>query len=201
MPALPAPIAQSWAALRFLIVATVLCGLAYPLVVTGVGQLAFRPAANGSLIEDDGRIVGSSLIGQSFTDADGNALPEYFQSRPSAAGDGYDPLASSASNLSVANPDFLKAVSDRRAAVAELDGVAPADVPKDAVLASGSGLDPHISPEYADEQIARVARARGLSVATVTKLVEEHTQGRSLGFVGEPRVNVLELNDALDALT
>lgn len=180
-------------ALRLLLVLTVLLGLAYPLVLTGFAQTVVPGRADGSLIERDGKVVGSSLIGQSFADQ-----PQYFGSRPSAAGDGYDPLASSASNLGPESPDLLAAVEERRVAAAELDGTAPAQVAADALLASGSGLDPHITPEYAAQQVDRVARERGVPVAEVTRLVQQYTQGRTLGFLGEPRVNVLLLNLALD---
>lgn len=186
---------QLAAAARVLGVMTVLLGLAYPLALTGLAQVVVPGRADGSLLERDGRVVGSALVGQSFA---GDAA--YFQSRPSAAGDGYDPLASSASNLSPANPAFVAEVRQRIADVAAFDGVAPEDVAPDAVLASGSGLDPHISPAYADQQVARVARTRHLSVARVRDLVEEHTAGRTLGVLGEPRVDVLELNLALDGL-
>jgi K+-transporting ATPase ATPase C chain len=206
---------QYGAALRALLVLTVIFGLAYPLVMTGVAQAAFHGNANGSLVDRDGKVVGSDLIGQAFTrpvlvngkpkkDADGNPVvepdPKYFQSRPSAAGLGYDPLSTSASNLGPENKDLIAAIKDRRAAASKLDGVAPSSVPPDALTASGSGLDPDISPAYAREQIRRIARVRGLSVARVRALVDEHTQGRVLGFLGEPRVNVFELNLALDAL-
>jgi K+-transporting ATPase ATPase C chain len=127
--------------------------------------------------------------------------PAYFQSRPSAAGAGYDPLSTSASNLGPENKDLIAAVKERRAAAAALDGVSPSTVPPDALLASGSGLDPHISPAYAEQQVRRVARERSLPVAQVRRLVDEHTQSRVLGFLGEPRVNVLELNLALDQLS
>lgn len=183
-------------ALRALLVLTVVLGIAYPLAITGIAQVAFADKADGSLVERNGVVVGSSLIGQSFA-----GRPEYFWSRPSAAGDGYDPLASGASNLGPESPDLLAAVEERRDAAAELDGTAPADVAPDALLASGSGLDPHISPEYADQQVARVARERGLSPDAVRRLVAEHTDGRSLGFLGEPGVNVLLLNLALDRAT
>jgi K+-transporting ATPase ATPase C chain len=178
-----------------LAVMTVLLGVAYPLVMTGFAQVAFPSRADGSLIEEDGRTIGSSLIGQSF---DGN--PQYFQGRPSAAGDGYDPLASSASNLGPENPDLIAAIEERRVAAAKLDGTDPEDVAPDALLASGSGLDPHISPEYAAQQVDRVARERGLEPGTVRGLVDQYTAGRTLGFLGEPRVNVLLLNLALDNL-
>ena len=184
---------QVWAALRMMIVMTVLLGLAYPLVLTGFAQVAFPGNADGSLVRQGGTVVGSELIGQSF-----EGQPEYFQSRPSAAGDGYDPLASSASNLGPENPDLLAAYEERRAAAAELDGTDPADVAPDALQASGSGLDPHISPAYAAQQVARVASERGMTPAQVSALVDKYTQGRTLGVLGEPRVNVLLLNIALD---
>jgi K+-transporting ATPase ATPase C chain len=287
---------QHWAALRALLVLTVIVGFAYPLVIWLVAQLSgLRDNANGSIIEVDGKPVGSSLIGQSFTDADGNPLPQYFQSRPSAAGDGYDPLATSASNLGPESivdtpgdpslpkddngykPSLLTLVCSRSATVGELEGVdgsrpfctgggvgavlsvfgprdargnvvhptkvvsvnepclttprplldiyegvrvecaeygedysigqivpirgaASADpqVPADAVTASGSGLDPHVSLAYADIQVPRVAKARGASEDQIRQAVAGNTAGRVLGFVGEPRVNVLLLNIELD---
>jgi potassium-transporting ATPase KdpC subunit len=207
---------QYVAALRALLVLTVVFGLAYPLVMTGVAQAAFHGNANGSLVHRAGKVVGSDLIGQAFTqpvlvngkpkkDADGNPVvepdPKYFQSRPSAAGLGYDPLSTSASNLGPENKDLIAAIKDRRATAAKLDEVSPSRVPPDALTASGSGLDPDISPAYAREQIARIAHERGLSVARVRTLVDDHTQSRVLGFLGEPRVNVFELNLALDALS
>jgi len=176
-----------------LVVMTALVGLGYPLAMTGFGQVAFSDHADGSLVERDGKVIGSSLIGQSF-----GGQPEYFQSRPSAAGDGYDPLSSGASNLGPESADLLAAIEERRAAAAVLDGTDPAHVAPDALLASGSGLDPHISPLYAAQQVARVARERGLSTASVQELVDRYTDGRSLGFLGEPGVNVLLLNLALD---
>ncbi|MDF3341704.1 potassium-transporting ATPase subunit C [Mycolicibacterium septicum] len=278
---------QHAAALRALLVLTVILGIGYPIFIWLVAQIpGLRDKADGSLIEVNGKPVGSSLIGQSFTDADGNPLPRYFQSRPSAAGDGYDPMATSASNLGPESivdtpdkPSLLTLVCSRSAAVGELDGVdgarpfctgdgvgavlsvigprdargnvirptkvvsvnqpcdttktpfvdtydgvrvecakagedystglivpirgnAPADpaVPADAVTASGSGLDPHISLAYADLQVNRVAKARGLNPELVRSMVAQHTDGRTLGFFGEPRVNVLELNIALDSL-
>ena len=287
---------QHWAAFRALLVLTVIVGIAYPLFIWLVAQVpGLRDNANGSIIEVDGKPVGSRLIGQLFTDKDGNVLPQYFQSRPSAAGDGYDPLATSASNLgpesivdtpgdpSLPKDDngykasLLTLVCSRSYAVGELEGVdgarpfctgggvgavlsvigprdshgnvvhptkvvsvnepcettetpflntyegvkvecakfdedysigqivpirgaAPADpaVPMDAVTASGSGLDPHISPAYADLQVNRVAKARGVSPDQVRELVLANQDGRVLGFLGEARVNVLQLNIALD---
>ena len=276
---------QHWAALRALLVLTAIVGIAYPVVIWLIGQLpGLQDKADGSIVEAGGKPVGSSLIGQSFTDGDGNPLPQYFQSRPSAAGDGYDPLATSASNLgpeSVVDtpdkPSLLTLVCERSAAVGELEGVdgtrpfctgegvgavlsvigprdargnvvhptrvisvnepcettstpfvntyegvrvecatsgedysigqivpirgsAPADpqVPADAVTASGSGLDPHISIAYADLQVARVAKARGVSEAQIRQAVADNTDGRWLGFFGEPTVNVLAVNIELD---
>lgn len=183
---------QSLAGLRVLVALTLLTGVLYPLAVLLVGQGLLPRTANGSLVSADGRVVGSSLLGQSFDD------PRYFWPRPSAAG--YDALASSASNLGPENPDLTALVTKRRAALAAADAVAPADVPPDALTASGSGLDPHISPAYAHQQVARVARARGLDAGRVAALLDAHTEGRELGFLGEPRVNVLELNLALDGL-
>jgi K+-transporting ATPase ATPase C chain len=198
---MPIALRQFAAGLRVLLVFTVALGLLYPLLMTGVAQLIFPGRADGSLVERDGDVVGSSLIGQSFADAKGNALPQYFQSRPSAAGDGYDPLATSASNLGPENPELVTAIEERRAASAELDGVDPGSVPPDALTASGSGLDPHISPAYARQQVARVARERGLDETRVRRLVDDQVEGRVFGFLGEPRVNVLELNLALDRLS
>lgn len=278
-------IRQHVAALRALLVFTVILGVGYPLLIWLVAQLpGLRDHANGSIVVDGGKPVGSSLIGQSFTDADGNPLPQYFQSRPSAAGDGYDPMATSASNLgpeSVVDtpdkPSLLTLVCRRSLAVGQLEkvdgsrpyctdtgvgavlsvigprdergtvvrptrvvsvnefcdstrapfvetyrgvrvecatpgedyalgqivpvrGDAPADpvVPADAVTASGSGLDPHISPAYAALQVPRIAAQRRASEDDIRRVVAEHTSGRDLGFLGEPRVDVLALNLALD---
>lgn len=276
-------IRQHLAALRALLALTAITGIAYPLAVFAAGQLpGLDDKADGSLLYADGKLVGSSLIGQSFTDADGNALPQYFQSRPSAAGDGYDPLSTSASNLgpedivdTADRTSLLTTVCARSKEIADREGVdgsrpfctedgvgavlsvlgprdgsgevsapvrvvsvnqlcptraflpeylgvavecaepgadysigrivlirgdAPADpvVPADAVTASGSGLDPHISPAYAELQIPRIAAARGITQAEVRALVSAHTDGRTLGFLGEPRVRVVELNLALD---
>ncbi|MCX6398812.1 MAG: potassium-transporting ATPase subunit KdpC [Propionibacteriales bacterium] len=187
---------QLGAAARALAVMTLLLGLAYPLALTGFAQAVVPGRADGSLVERDGQVVGSTLIGQSFA-----GDRSYFQSRPSAAGEGYDALSSSASNLSPANPEFVAEVRQRIKDVAAFDGISPADVAPDAVLASGSGLDPHISPAYAAQQVTRVAEERGLSVEVVRDLVADSTAGRVLGFLGEPRVNVLELNLALDAVS
>ena len=182
-------------ALLVFIVLTVLTGVLYPLAVTVVAQVAFPGRADGSLIERDGVVVGSRLLGQSFSD------DRYFQPRPSAAGEGYDGAASSASNLGPTNEDLLTAIDERVAAYRELNGLAAdAEVPVDAVTSSGSGLDPHISPENAQLQAPRIARARGIPADKVLALVDDHTDDRSLGFLGEPGVNVLELNLALDAL-
>ena len=200
MPFLSTSLRQHWAALRALLVLTVILGVLYPLTVLAVGQLAFRSKANGSLVSADGRTVGSGLIGQSFADANGNPLPQWFQPRPSAAGTaGYDPTASGASNLGPDNPTLVKDIEARRAAVAAFNGVAPADVPPDALTASGSGLDPDISPDNAFLQVARVARARGVDSARVRALVDRRVEGRQFGFFGDPRVNVLLLNIALDS--
>jgi K+-transporting ATPase ATPase C chain len=172
---------------------TVICGLAYPLAVTAIAQVGWRDKANGSLIERDGVVVGSKLIGQPFTS------PEYFHPRPSAAGDGYDAAASSGSNFGPTNDDFLTTVADRVAAYREENGLGSTElVPVDAVTASGSGLDPEISVRNAELQAPRVAEARGIELDDVLALVEKHTTQRPLGFLGDPGVNVLELNLDLD---
>ncbi|MEV5041260.1 K(+)-transporting ATPase subunit C [Microbacterium sp. LMI1x-1-1.1] len=187
--------------IRAMVVLTLILGLGYTALITLVGQVALPAQANGSLVRDaSGEVVGSSLIGQSFTGADGAALPEYFQSRPSAAGDGYDGGASSGSNLGPENTDLISSITERKTAIAEREGVAESEVPADAVTASGSGLDPHISPAYASIQVDRVARARNLPVDEVRTLVAEHTQGPDLGYLGGSTVNVVELNLALDRL-
>ena len=191
---------QTWTALRALLILTVVLGVGYPLLITGVGQLALPSQANGSLVRSDGAVVGSALIGQSFTDADGTALPEWFQSRPSAAGAGYDGGASSGSNYGPENPDLISAIQDRKSAIESLDSVTASEIPADALTASGSGLDPHISPAYALLQVPRVAEARGIPEAQVRALVEAFIQGRDLGYLGEPTVNVLQLNIALAKL-
>ena len=182
------------------VVLTVLLGFVYPLVVTGISQATMSKRANGSLVTANGKVVGSSLIGQNFTDAKGNPLVQYFQPRPSAAGtNGYDAMSSSGSNLGPSNPTLLDAVAQRVAQYRKLNGLAAdVKVPVDAVTASASGLDPQISVANAWLQAARVARARNLTVAQVSSLIAAHTQGRQLGILGEQTVNVLELNLALD---
>ena len=183
---------QAWVALRLLVLMTVVLGVVYPLAVLGIGRV-LPAAADGSLVTDSaGVVVGSSLIGQPF-DTD-----EWFQPRPSAGG--YDPLATGGSNLAADNPVLVQQVAERQAAAAARDGFEPAAVAADAVTASASGLDPHISPLYAQQQVARVAAARRLDPALVAALVSQHTEGRFLGFIGEPRVNVLQLNLALEGL-
>ncbi|MGY4958547.1 potassium-transporting ATPase subunit KdpC [Streptomyces nigrescens] len=202
------------AGLRALLVLTVVCGVLYPLVVTGVAQAAFLHKANGSEVSHQGKVVGSSLIGQRYDkgkDKDGNPVPDlrYFQPRPSAGlgsnkangvNTQYDLQVSGASNLGATNTDLIKAVKERRQWVSVTYGVPESEVPADAVTSSGSGLDPDISPAYAQLQAATVARRNHLPAGTVDKLVKEHTDGRTLGFLGEPRVNVLELNIALKEL-
>jgi K+-transporting ATPase ATPase C chain len=207
MSRLPSWIGQHLAAIRALIVLTVITGAIYPLVMLGIGQAVFHNQANGSMVAAGGKVIGSSLICQEFTDAKGNPLPQYFQPRPSTASSstdktdfGCDPVYSGASNLGPNHPDLLKNINDGKAAYARLNGVSPASVPPDAVTTSGSGLDPYISPQNADLQVNRVATARHLPVATVRALVGNYTQDRVLGFLGEPRVNVLNLNIALDRL-
>lgn len=184
------PFRQHLAALRMLAVLTLVLGVGYPFAVMAVGRL-MPDRADGSLVRVNGQVVGSRLIGQPF------AGDQWFQPRPSVAGDGYDPMASGASNLGPQNPELLATVEERKAAVAERDAVPEDAVPPDAVTASGSGLDPDISPAYARLQVDRVAAARGLEPAQVEALVEDHISGRDLGFLGAPHVNVLELNLAL----
>ena len=180
-------------AFLMMVVMTVLTGLVYPAVVTALAQVMFRDRANGSLIEANGEVVGSRLIGQNFT------KPEYFHPRPSAAGSGYDPTASGGSNL---GPTSAKLIDRIKASVAQYRSENPdftGPIPADAVTASASGLDPHISPRNAEIQSERVAKTRRVSNDQVQALVARFTEGRTLGFLGEPRVNVLELNLALDA--
>lgn len=179
-----------WPALAGSALFVVVCGLVYPTLATLLGGLLFPQQANGSLIERDGRVVGSRLVAQPFADA------RYFQPRPSAAG--YDPKALSGSNLASSNPALRERMAQDSTAVAAREGIAAAAIPPELVTASGSGIDPHLSPAGAQVQIARVARARGLAAGEVASLVQAHTQRRTLGVLGEPRVNVLELNLALD---
>jgi K+-transporting ATPase ATPase C chain len=178
-------------ALLMFVVLTLVTGVLYPLVVTGIGQALLARRANGSLIVRDGRVVGSELIGQTFT------APGYFWSRLSATAPAYNAGASSGSNLGPINPALFDAVQARIRALHDADPGAGSPVPVDLVTASGSGLDPHISPAAAEYQVARVARARGLDPDAVRQLVRRYTEPRQLGVLGEPRVNVLELNLAL----
>ncbi|UXY30864.1 potassium-transporting ATPase subunit KdpC [Streptomyces sp. HUAS TT20] len=190
---------MTWAALRMLLVLTVVTGIVYPLVVTGIGQAAFHDEANGSMVKVDGKEVGSKLIGQSWNlPGTDKPDPKWFQPRPSNSN--YDPLTTGSSQLSASNPELVQRVKDAKKQVAEFNGVPQSEVPKDAVTGSASAIDPDISPAYADIQVGRVAKANGLPVAQVQKLVEEHTDGRTLGFMGEPHVNVLALNIALKDL-
>jgi K+-transporting ATPase ATPase C chain len=183
------------AAIISMILFTVLCGAAYPLLITGVAQLVFSHEANGSIIERDGEPVGSSLVGQAFSG------PEYFHPRPSAAGAGYDAAASSGSNLGPSSQALVDRVTADLERIRSENNLTPhAEIPVDAVTASASGLDPHVSPAYADLQVPRVARERGLDEETVRNLVEKYTDESILWVMGEPRVNVVELNLALDEL-
>jgi K+-transporting ATPase ATPase C chain len=185
-----------WISIKMVVVLTVLTGLAYPLLIAGAAHVLFPWQAQGSLVERDGKIVGSVLIGQNF------ASPRYFQPRPSAAGDkGYDASNSSGSNLGPTNKALIDAVRSRLAQASEADGVPKSQVPIDLVTTSGSGLDPEISPAAAEIQVARVAKARGLTEDQVRELISSKTRSRWLGLLGEPGVNVLGLNLALDNLS
>ncbi|WP_394160279.1 potassium-transporting ATPase subunit KdpC [Galactobacter valiniphilus] len=187
-------------ALRLLLIMTVLLGVVYPLAMVGVGRLVAPAQAAGSLVLDgSGQVVGSALIDQAYLLPDGSPDPRYFQSRPSAAGDGYDAMSSGGSNLGPINPELVEAIRERRAAVAAFEGVAPGLVPADAVTASASGLDPDISPAYAALQVARVARERGLAEGEVRALVEAATERPWVVLPGQARVNVLRLNATLEA--
>jgi potassium-transporting ATPase KdpC subunit len=205
MNRLPGTVRQLIAALRGLLLFTVICGIIYPVVMFGIAQGAFHHQANGSLVSYHGKVVGSSLLCQEFVDAKGNPLPQYFQVRPSAASNplvktdyGCDPGFSGASNLGPNNPKLVAAIKQRQQAIAALDHVKISAIPADAVTASASGLDPYISPAYAAIQVNTVAAARHVSPAAVRALVQQNTKGRTLGFLGEPRVNVLTLNIALN---
>lgn len=190
-----------WVATRALLMFTLVLGVGYTLLITGIGHIAFPHQANGSpLTNSSGDVVGSSLIGQSFTDEMGNPRAEYFQSRPSAAGDGYDATASSGTNFGPENAELIAAITDRKASIAAFNGVSERQVPADAVTASSSGLDPHISPEYAAIQVQRVAEARNLPAEQIRTLVADHTKQPDLGFLGNRVVNVAELNLAVDEL-
>ncbi len=205
MTHLPSWFRQHLAALRALLIFTVITGIIYPVAIWGIAQGVFPHQANGSLVSFHGRVVGSSLLCQEFTDAKGDPLPQYFQPRPSAAilsgaknDYGCDPRYSSASNLGPNNPTLVALIRQRRKQIAAFDHVPVSAIPADAVTASGSGLDPGITPANAAIQVDRVAAARHVSPAAVEALVKHYTFGRQLGFLGEPYVNVLLLNIALD---
>ncbi len=200
---------QLWVALRVLLSFTVVLGMLYPLVITAVSQVALPAQANGSLIQENGNVVGSALIGQAFTDKKGMPIPGWFQPRPSEATSddstdipdpGYNAGASGGSNLGPNNPELVEAIEQRRQAVARDNEVSPDQVPVDALTASSSGLDPHISPEYALLQVNRVAKARNMPAGTVKSLVESIIQQRDIGILGEPTVNVLQLNIKLEQM-
>ncbi len=188
---------------------TFICGLVYPLVMVGFAQVAFHNKANGSLVSYNGHVVGSGLLCQEFVDAKGNPLPQYFQPRPSSAipsptpkGDyGCDPTFSSASNYGPTNPAEIQLIRQREKQISMFDGVPISQIPADAVTASGSGLDPDITPANAYMQVDRIATARRLPVAEVRNLVTQNITGRTLGFLGKPSVNVLLLNIKLDELS
>jgi K+-transporting ATPase ATPase C chain len=192
---------QASVSIAALVIATLALGFGYPLFVTGISQLFLHGKANGSLLYSDGKLVGSALLGQSFTDAKGNPLPKYFQPRPSNAGAGYDGSSSGASNLGPSNPTLINEVSERVRAYRQFNHMAPdAAVPVDAVTASGSGLDPDISLQNALDQAPRVAEARHLPAARVLALLHQRTAPAEWGFLSEPAVNVLQLNLSLDGL-
>jgi potassium-transporting ATPase KdpC subunit len=202
---LPSWVRQHIVGLRVLLVFTVICGIVYPLVMTGIAQVAFHKQADGSLLSYHGRVVGSALLCQEFVNAKDQPLPQYFQSRPSYAVNpavksdpGCDGEYSSASNLGPTNPALIQAIKTRQKQIEAFDHVKLSQIPPDAVTASGSGMDPGISPANAAIQVDRVAAARHVSPAAIAALVKQYTAGRVLGFLGEPYVNVLELNLALD---
>jgi potassium-transporting ATPase KdpC subunit len=205
MNRLPTWVRQHIVGLRVLLLFTVICGIVYPLVMTGIAQVAFHKNADGSLASYNGRVVGSSLLCQEFVDAKGNPLPQYFQPRPSYAVEagvkndyGCDAEYSAASNLGPTNPVLIQAIRQRQQQIEAFDHVKLSQIPADAVTASGSGLDPDISPQNAAIQVGRVAAARHVSPAAIRALVQQYTTGRTFGFLGEPVVNVLNLNIALD---
>jgi potassium-transporting ATPase KdpC subunit len=205
MNRLPTWVRQHIVGLRVLLLFTVICGIVYPLVMTGIAQVAFHKQADGSLVSYNGRVIGSSLLCQQFVDAKGNPLPQYFQARPSAAVQpgvkndyGCNGEYSSASNLGPTNSVLVQAIKQRQKQIEAFDHVKVSQIPPDAVTTSGSGLDPGISPQNAAIQVDRVAAARHVSPAAVRALVSQYTEGRPLGFLGEPQVNVLLLNIALD---
>lgn len=205
MNRLPSWARQHIAALRALLVLTVVCGIVYPGLMWGIAQFAFHGQANGSLVSYHGRVVGSSLLCQQFVKGSGQPLPRYFQPRPSAAANpmsktdyGCDPGFSGTANLGPNNPKLTAQVKELQRQIAAFDHVPVSKLPPDAVTSSGSGLDPDISPGYAAIQVNRVAAARHVSPAAIMALVRKFTQGRTLGFLGQPRVNVLLLNIALD---
>jgi len=206
MNRLPSLVRQHIAAFRALLVLTVICGIVYPIVMVGVAQVAFKNQADGSLVSYNGKVVGSSLLCQEFVNAKGDPLPQYFQSRPSNATSGAsndygcDPGYSGAANLGPNNPKLTQQIKQAQQQIEALDHVKVSQIPPDAVTSSGSGLDPDISPQNAAIQVDRVAAARHLPVSEVKALVAKYTQGRNLGFLGEPRVDVLTLNIALDEL-
>ncbi|MER3447511.1 MAG: potassium-transporting ATPase subunit C [Candidatus Dadabacteria bacterium] len=183
---------QIYPAVMIMLIFTLITGVIYPLLVTGLSQVLFKSKAQGSLIYKNGEIAGSRLIGQTFNG------PGYFHSRPSAAGNGYDPMASGGTNYGPTNKKLIDNVKGAAETLRKENPQTP--IPVDLVTSSGSGLDPHITPAAAEFQIARVARERRMSPEEVRRLVKEHTEGRQFGFLGEPRVNVLELNLALDAV-
>jgi len=205
MSRFPSVVRQLLAGLRGLLIFTVICGILYPLVVFGIGQVAFSKQANGSLISFHGKVAGSSLLCQEFIDAKGNPLAQYFQPRPSASATsasnqtgGCNPLASGASNLGPNNKLLVADIRQRQRQIAAFDHVPVSAIPADAVTASASGLEAFISPQNAAIQVRRVAAARHISPALVRSLVARYRSGRTLGFLGEPRVNVVLLNLALD---